>query len=87
MVSIKGELTVLKNQITLFFFFLWANLIINTVKQVHVHDENNSMKPCCFHGSYNLEKILNFSSCLEMSLNLVKVLEIYYLVYSRHNFL
>ena len=30
-----------------------------------------------FHGSYNLEKVLNFSSRLEKSLNLVKVLEKY----------
>ena len=27
------------------------------------------------HGSYNLEKVLDFSSCLEKSLILVKVLE------------
>ena len=30
-----------------------------------------------FHGSYNLEKVLNFSSRLEKSLNSVKVLEKY----------
>ena len=29
------------------------------------------------HGSYNLEKVLNFNSCLEKFLNLVKVLEKY----------
>ena len=29
------------------------------------------------HGSYNLEKVLNFSSHLEKSFNLVKVLEKY----------
>ena len=29
------------------------------------------------HGSYNLEKVLNFSSRLEKSLNSVKVLEKY----------
>ena len=29
------------------------------------------------HASYNLEKVLNFSSHLEMSFNLVKVLEKY----------
>ena len=29
------------------------------------------------HGSYNLEKVLNFSSCLEKSLISVKVLEKY----------
>ena len=29
------------------------------------------------HGSYNLEKVLNFSSCLEKSLNSVKILEKY----------
>ena len=27
------------------------------------------------HGSYNLEKVLNFSSCVEKSLNSVKILE------------
>ena len=30
------------------------------------------------HGSYNLEKFLNFSSCLEKSLNSVKILEKYF---------
>ena len=30
-----------------------------------------------WHGSYNLEKVLNFSSRLEKSLNSVKVLEKY----------
>ena len=34
-------------------------------------------KTCCKHGSYNLEKVLNFSSRLEKSLNSVKVLEKY----------
>ena len=29
------------------------------------------------HGSYNLERVLDFSSCLEKSLILVKVLEKY----------
>ena len=29
----------------------------------------------CFHGSYNLEKVLNFNSHLEKSFNSVKVLE------------
>ena len=29
----------------------------------------------CLHGSYNLEKVLNFNSHLEKSFNLVKVLE------------
>ena len=32
---------------------------------------------CVHHGSYNLEKVLNFSSRLEKSLNSVKVLEKY----------
>ena len=30
-----------------------------------------------YHGSYNLQKVLNFNSRLEKSLNLVKVLEEY----------
>ena len=29
------------------------------------------------HGAYNLEKVLNFSSCFEKSSNSVKVLEKY----------
>ena len=33
------------------------------------------------HGSYNLEKVLNFSSCLEKSLKSVKVLEKYLFLY------
>ena len=46
--------------------------------------ENHAKVLCCFassasitHGSYNLEKVLNFSSRLEKSLNSVKVLEKY----------
>ena len=36
------------------------------------------------HGSYNLEKVLNFNSHLEKSLNLVKVLEKYLITLARH---
>ena len=53
------------------------------------------------HGSYNLQKVLNFSSCLEkffefglgpwkvlidFLIRSWKVLEIHYLVYTRHPF-
>ena len=36
-----------------------------------------SHKRTSYHGSYNLEKVLNFGSRLEKSFNLVKVLEKY----------
>ena len=35
------------------------------------------------HGSYNLEKVLNFGSRLEKSFNLVKVLEKYLIFFTR----
>ena len=51
--------------------------IKGALQTIQLYEKEEELKEKEKHGSYNLEKVLNFSSRLEKSLNSVKVLEKY----------